>query len=91
MQQNHDPTGDPESQPCGRTFAVDRGKEHHEQTQDQNVEHFVFHERQDAAEKNAKKNILQEEQTVGSSFVLSISERGKVSRSLKCDRIGERW
>ena len=55
MQQDQDPANDPVAQTGRRTFAIDRGKQHHEQTEYQNVEHFVFHERRDAAEKTTKK------------------------------------
>ncbi len=55
MQQDQDPANDPVAQAGRRTLAIDRGKQHHEQTEDQNVEHFVFHERRDAAEKDYKK------------------------------------
>ena len=43
---------------------------------------------EEAAEKKCKK-VTWEAQTISFSLVLSIAHRGKDSRSLKCDRIGE--
>jgi hypothetical protein len=43
MEQNHDPTGNPESQSSARTFAINRSKQHYEQAENENIEHFVFH------------------------------------------------
>ena len=43
MQQDQDPADDPVAQAGRRTLAIDRGKQHHEQSENQNVEHFVFH------------------------------------------------
>ncbi len=44
VQQDQDPTGNPAAHARSRTLAVDRGKEHHEQAQNEDVENFVFHE-----------------------------------------------
>jgi hypothetical protein len=43
MQQDQDPANDPVAQAGRRTLAIDRGEQHHEQSENQNVEHFVFH------------------------------------------------
>ena len=59
MQQDQDPGNDPVAQAGRRKLAIDRGEQHHEQSENQNVEHFVFHEARDAAEKTTK---VQEEE-----------------------------
>ena len=87
MEQDQDPGDYPEAQASGRTLAIDRGKQHHEQSENQNVEHFVFHELRDAAE-NIQKSHSRKSKQSAFPLVLSIAQHGKDSRSPKCDRIG---